>query len=67
MSPVEPKGQRFRALIPLAFTFMALTVSGCDLDLDVRARADVRLDDSHTLHVSYRREAPSGTREPSRP
>ena len=51
--------------VPLAALLMALATTGCDLE--VRAHVDVHLDDSHTLHVSYRSGAPSNAREPSRP
>jgi hypothetical protein len=67
MPPVKPQGQPFHILTALVTTFLALTVTGCDLDLDVRAHADVRLDDSHTLHVSYRSGGASNGRDPSHP
>jgi hypothetical protein len=67
MPPVKPQGPLFHRLAALVTAFMALTVTGCDLDLDVRAHADVRLDDSHTLHVSYRSGGASNAREPSHP
>jgi hypothetical protein len=42
-----------------------LLATGCDLE--VNAHADVSLDATHTLHVSYRSAAPSSARGPSHP
>ena len=54
-----------RTVLPFTALLLALATTGCDLD--VRSHADVPLGDSHTLHVTYRRGAPSNARAPSRP
>jgi len=65
MPPRSPKGERLRMVVALAVMLAGFAVTGCDLD--VRARANVPLGDSHTVHISYRSGAPSGGREASRP
>ncbi len=59
----------FQRFIPRLFALGALltplTTAACDLD--VRVHADVPLDDSHTLHVTYRNRAPSSGRSISHP
>jgi hypothetical protein len=52
-------------VVALAVMLAGFAVTGCDLD--VRARANVPLGDSHTVHISDRSGAPSGGREASRP
>jgi hypothetical protein len=57
-----------RTPLPLAALLVALMgamAMGCDLE--VRAHADVPLDSTHTLHVTYRTGAPSNARGPSHP
>lgn len=52
-------------LVPLLVALAGLTGTGCDLE--VRAHADVPLDDTHTLHITYRSGAPASGRGPSHP
>ena len=57
-----------RSSLPFAALLVALTGAlGMGCDLEVNAHADVPLDGTHTLHVTYRSGAPSSGRGPSRP
>ena len=57
-----------RSPFPVAALLVALTgAMGMGCDLEVSAHADVPLDSTHTLHVTYRSAAPSNARGPSRP
>jgi hypothetical protein len=64
MEPVRPAAQILRRLGALLVAFSVIPLAGCDLE--VSARADVPLDSSHTLHITYRSAAPSTGQAPSR-